>query len=886
MDRAVQALGVASTSVFAYLAIACIVQWRRRGGRPTGWLAAAFGILGGASLLGSVLPKTATGGASAFGQKLLVLGILVFPYVLCRFAASLEPLPRWADRLGHGLTAAVVVTVLALPKIPETGAHTSAWLVGLVVLVGAQWTVLSTTVAWQLWVAGVGQPYAVKHRVRLLSLASGSLNVGIVIGATNRQGTGLFLVVTSAVELASAIAFGLAITPPAALREAWRRPAQHALRAAVSDFTLADEAAQVAELLLPHLMGIVAGRGAAMLDADGTVVLTRGVTVEEALAATARLDAGDAKTAATTVRVVMNGGSILVWTSPYAPVFGRQDLETVHSLGALADLALQRISSRKAADIEHQRMEIFLTSVVDNLPSMVVVKRANDLTYVQFNRAAEELLGQPREHYIGRTDRDVLPEAEAELAEVRDREALQNGGVLDIPEEFVDTLANGTRILHTKKMPLLGATGEPEYLLSISYDITDAKAAEDALLRARTEADRANRAKSEFLSRMSHELRTPLNAVLGFAQLLELDVSDDHRASVAQIRRAGVHLLDLINEVLDISRIESGQLSLSSEPVLLSDVIEEALDLITPLADARGLDVAVEEGPLLHRHIVADRQRIKQVLLNLLSNAVKYNRPGGSIRVSCRPGEGPGDASLGITVTDTGVGIDAADIDRLFVPFDRLGAEQTEVEGTGVGLALSLRLVEAMGGALTVVSTRGQGSAFTVSMAAVPVAAEHPADTPTVAADSEAPRDTLDGGHAMTVLCIEDNSSNVRLIEQVVARRHEWRVLHARQGDIGLELAQSWAEGPGLDLILLDLHLPDMHGYDVLRQLRTHASTAHVPVVALSADATPGQIKRLLSAGADRYLTKPFNVSELLRILDRVAMGVRPVEDTDDAVQV
>jgi CheY-like chemotaxis protein len=385
---------------------------------------------------------------------------------------------------------------------------------------------------------------------------------------------------------------------------------------------------------------------------------------------------------------------------------------------------------------------------------------------------------------------------------------------------------------------------------------------------------------------MSHELRTPLNAVLGFAQLLELDVSDDHRASVAQIRRAGVHLLDLINEVLDISRIESGQLSLSSEPVLLSDVIEEALDLIRPLADARGLDVVLERGPLLDRHIVADRQRIKQVLLNLLSNAVKYNRPGGSIRVSCRPGEGPGDASLGITVTDTGVGIDAADIDRLFVPFDRLGAEQTEVEGTGVGLALSLRLVEAMGGALTVVSTRGQGSAFTVSMAAVPVAAEHPADTPTVAADSEAPRDTLDGGHAMTVLCIEDNSSNVRLIEQVVARRHEWRVLHARQGDIGLELAQSWAEGPGLDLILLDLHLPDMHGYDVLRQLRTHASTAHVPVVALSADATPGQIKRLLSAGADRYLTKPFNVSELLRILDRVAMGVRPVEDTDDAVQV
>jgi CheY-like chemotaxis protein/nitrogen-specific signal transduction histidine kinase len=429
-------------------------------------------------------------------------------------------------------------------------------------------------------------------------------------------------------------------------------------------------------------------------------------------------------------------------------------------------------------------------------------------------------------------------------------------------------------------------TGEPEFLLAISYDITDAKLAADALTRARTEADRANRAKSEFLSRMSHELRTPLNAVLGFAQLLELDVSPDHRASVAQIRRAGVHLLDLINEVLDISRIESGQLALSSEPVLVSDVVQEALDLIRPLADARGLELTLEPSLTLGRHIVADRQRIKQVLLNLLSNAVKYNRPGGSINVSCRAVDGPDGPRVGITFTDTGVGIDDADLDRLFVPFDRLGAEQTDVEGTGVGLALSLRLVEAMGGNLTVESVRGQGSAFTVSMAAALASADPLATEQRPPFVDEASADAVDGAPSYTVLCIEDNTSNVRLIEQVVARRSGWQVIHARQGDLGLELATSWAAGPGLDLVLLDLHLPDMHGYDVLRQLRSQPSTADVAIVALSADATPGQIKRLLAAGADRYLTKPFDVAELLGILDRIAAGDRPAEVSDDAVQV
>ncbi|MCU1676249.1 MAG: two-component system sensor protein [Frankiales bacterium] len=885
MDRLVEWLGWLTTAMFAFVALLCVVLWRRSGGRATGWLAGAFGVLGGGSLVGAVVPETIAGATAFWEGKLLVLAFLLFPYLLCRFAASLERVPRSADMLGHALTAVVVVAVLLIPHLPAAGERYTGWLLALAAVVAVQWTLLSSIVAVRLWRAGKGQPNAVKYRVRLMSVASAGLNAAILISVTITQGSASLQVVSALVTLASAMTFFVAIAPPASLREAWRRPAQVALRRAMGDFMSANEAEHVAAFLLPHLTSIVAGSGAALFDSDRNVVLTHGVTVESAMAAAAALDAGDARAHGTIVHLDLTSGSILVWTSPYAPVFGRQDLEMLHSLGALADVALQRIASRKAAEIEQRRLELFLASVVDNLPSMVVVKRASDLTYVEFNRAAEELLGYPRERFIGKSDHDLLPEAEAEASASRDREALRSPGVVDIPEETVPTRANGERVVHTKMIPLLGATEEPEFLLAISYDITDAKAAAEALARARTEADRANRAKSEFLSRMSHELRTPLNAVLGFAQLLELDVAPDLRPSVAQIRRAGVHLLDLINEVLDISRIESGQLALSPEPVLVSEVVEEALDLIRPLADSRGLELTLEPASSLGRHIVADRQRIKQVLLNLLSNAVKYNRPGGSIRVSCSEVQGPGGPTISITFTDTGVGIDEADLDRLFVPFDRLGAEQTDVEGTGVGLALSLRLVEAMGGRLTVESTRGRGSAFTVSLAAAPEPASQVAAGQDPVTDDDS-HDTQDDTPRFTVLCIEDNSSNVRLVEQVIARRTGWQIIHARQGDVGLELATSWASGPGLDLVLLDLHLPDMHGYDVLRQLRSQPSTSDVPVVTLSADATPGQIKRLLAAGADRYLTKPFNVAELLGILDRISVGDRPVEVSDDSLQV
>ncbi|MGH2941821.1 MAG: ATP-binding protein [Solirubrobacteraceae bacterium] len=388
--------------------------------------------------------------------------------------------------------------------------------------------------------------------------------------------------------------------------------------------------------------------------------------------------------------------------------------------------------------------------------------------------------------------------------------------------------------------------------------IVDSRTAMDArnleFADAKRDADRANHAKSEFLSRMSHELRTPLNAILGFAQLLELDKLDPgQRDSLHQIARAGRHLLHLIDEVLDISRVETGQLRLSPEPTNAAELVGETLALVAPLAEQRSITLQTEVGDWADTHVLADRQRLKQVMLNLLSNAIKYNREAGEVRVSLHLHE---DERLEVRVRDTGAGLSREQLEKIFEPFERLGAEQRNIEGTGLGLALSRRLAEAMGATLDVHSEPGRGSTFSIRLAVVP--APEPVEERSVVI---AP--PILGQRR--ILYIEDNLANLQLVEQVLARHSKVTFLPAMQGRIGLELAREHRP----DMVLLDLHLPDLRGDEVLVRLKAEPSMRDTPVVVLSADASPGQMRRLLDAGAAAYLTKPIDLQELIEVVRR-----------------
>jgi PAS domain S-box-containing protein len=392
--------------------------------------------------------------------------------------------------------------------------------------------------------------------------------------------------------------------------------------------------------------------------------------------------------------------------------------------------------------------------------------------------------------------------------------------------------------------------------------------AEEIVRLAREAAVKANDAKLQFLSRMSHELRTPLNAILGFGQLLEIEeLGGRQQESVDQIIGAGRHLLHLVNEVLDISRIESGVFTFAYEPLAVADLLTEAIDLMRPLAGAMEPPVPIlVTTPEGNPHVLADHQRVRQVLLNLLSNAVKYNRPGGSVSVSALPA--PDGRSMRLRVVDTGVGIPAEVLPRLFTPFDRLGAEKTSVEGSGIGLSLSKRMIEAQGGRLGVQSAEGKGSAFWIDL---PVAAK-PAESPRVLPEVPAPAQPAHDGSSAgkealpqrTILHIEDNEQNRRLMEILISQRPRLRLVTASRGDEGLELAR--IHHP--DLILLDIHLPGTSGDQVLHALRADAATKATPVVVVSADATAIRQSSARALGADNYLTKPFNVKEFLCIID------------------
>ena len=394
----------------------------------------------------------------------------------------------------------------------------------------------------------------------------------------------------------------------------------------------------------------------------------------------------------------------------------------------------------------------------------------------------------------------------------------------------------------------------------LTRDLTERRQVEAALTDAKSAAEKANQAKSDFLSSMSHELRSPLNAILGFAQLMESDIpppSSAQTASIEQILQGGWYLLELINEILDLAVIESGRLSLSLEPVSLAEVMLECQTMIEPQAKKRGIPMIF---PLFDNpwFVKADRMRVKQVLINLLSNAIKYNRAGGRVVVEC------GVSATGrvrISVTDGGAGLSVEKLAQLFQPFNRLGEESGAEEGTGIGLVVTKRLVELMGGIIGVESTLGIGSSFWIELVAAVVPQAIPG---MVEAMPVIPLHDYNDAPIHTLLYVEDNPANLKLVERLIARRPDIRLLSAVDAFLGIEIARAFQP----DVILMDINLPGMSGIEALKILREDSATAHIPVVALSANAIPSDIVKGLEAGFFRYLTKPIRVNEFLNTLD------------------
>lgn len=416
------------------------------------------------------------------------------------------------------------------------------------------------------------------------------------------------------------------------------------------------------------------------------------------------------------------------------------------------------------------------------------------------------------------------------------------------------------------------AGGKPVRMVGSITDITGLKQTEERLktlndeleirvrqrtaemTAARDEAERANRAKSEFLSRMSHELRTPMNAILGFSQILEYENLPPHQLTyVQEIHRAGDYLLELINELLDLARIEAGKMLAVLQPVNVAAAVNSAAEITQPLINTRQIHLINQCPPC--RSVLADPTRLKQILVNLLSNAAKYNRTGGDIRISSRLRDKD---LLRLCVTDTGPGIPPEKQQQLFKPFERLGAEFSEVEGTGIGLALSKQLTELMGGRIGFDSALGQGSTFWIEL---PLAAEADSIEMPVQYD---PAMAIHSPQQM-VLYIEDNAANLRLVEAMLRHQSQLKLISATHGEFGLELSRRYKP----DVILLDIHLPGIDGYAVLEALKADPATRSIPVIALSADAMAIDIERGLRAGFAQYLTKPVKMNVLQEAIGR-----------------
>jgi PAS domain S-box-containing protein len=510
---------------------------------------------------------------------------------------------------------------------------------------------------------------------------------------------------------------------------------------------------------------------------------------------------------------------------------------------------------RHTAAVQRETRER-LQGILDNAPLGVVFLDAEGL-FIESNARFCEMTGQSAEQLQGGSVLDsVHPDDRDQVLNVR-RDLLAGAATRSVTQVRLragSDAGTGWTPVRVIASALRNDEGQVLRIVGVVEDVADQLRLQTSE-EARRRAEAANRAKNEFLSRMSHELRTPLNAMIGFAQLLGLDheapLAPHQQEWVQQIQRAGWHLLELINETLDLSRIESGSLSLSPQPLDLVQMAEAARGLVASAAAQRQISVSVSAQPGLPA-AVGDATRVRQVLTNLLTNAVKYNRPGGSVRVQVGR---DGSAGVCVAVTDTGLGMDSAQQARLFQPYDRLGREGSGIEGTGIGLVITQRLLELMGGTLAVRSEVGEGSTFSFTLPASndPVSGERAAEQTGPAPYAQ-----------RLVHYVEDNPTNVEVMRGIFGQRPQVRL---EVSTLGLDGLAGIRRSPP-DLVLLDMQLPDISGPELLRHLKNDDLLARIPVIVVSADATPDHVRAALALGALHYLTKPLDVASFLAQVD------------------
>lgn len=482
------------------------------------------------------------------------------------------------------------------------------------------------------------------------------------------------------------------------------------------------------------------------------------------------------------------------------------------------------------------------------------------MCFVDVNDAFLKLLGLQRSEFIGKKFVEVPMFRSLHFSGMTVDQLQENLPLKE--EEFEITRKDGKTLTILLSADLI-YMGPELSVIATMVDITERKRTELDLEESRAEAEKANRAKSEFLSRMSHELRTPMNSILGFAQLLEMgDLSENQKKGVNHILNSGKHLLNLINEVLDISRIEAGKLVLKPEKLRIIDLIHECVDLVTPLLDEKQVSLELDLFAVEYIHVVADKQRLMQVLINLISNAIKYNKDQGKVTVvgQLESVNIFGKPSLRITITDTGIGVSKEDLPRLFNPFERLSTYQLNVEGTGLGLPIARDLIHAMGGRIGVESAKGVGSSFWIE---VNVYEEN--ETENMIApyhEINLKKSNMTKGK---ILYIEDNNTNTELVRQLLINfRPDVELIAAMTGQNAVPLALEHKPA----LLLLDMNLPDMHGSEVYDNFKANDQLKNMPVVVISADVMPDQIEKMMNAGVKEYLTKPLDVQRLLNLVD------------------